>query len=189
MKICQFVYIVWENKRIFSIFLIHVFIASLTVNCGESDYVGKGPYTLEVTAPEFEQVGREIELFVDERIVEGEITGFVTGQDCEVIVKICYDNDCDKIFKEFISRSSEDMFEIDSGDSDVFSAYLDDFDLCYRGDEFWSEPMSGQLCDCKYSHNDFEIILKSSCESFLEVAVDIKYFDDKAPFVGICDEL
>jgi hypothetical protein len=170
-------------ERLVLIAFVHIFIVSLSINCGSEDSIGHGPYFLDVTVPGQADM-KKVEFFLDEPVGEGEIMGFVSGANCDVYVDICYSGYCETIFWEYVPDSDEYIFEVHSDDSIVFSDYLEDFSPCYKDNEFLSEPFSCQKWSCGDSRHDLTVILDSSCRSSLTFDIEVKYLDLRIPFLG-----
>jgi len=173
-----------RNRRVFSLVLIHAFIVSLSISCGQEGSIGHGTYYMAVPNDRFgSQDIRVVEFFLDEPVIEGEMTGWISAEGCNAYVYLCYDDVCELVYIAN-PHFAEETFTLNSNDSYVFDDFLSDFVPCYKGGEFMQEPFSCQRWDCDDSKHEIEVRLESSCEAEMLVTMDAEYMDLRTPFLG-----
>ncbi len=169
-------------RRITLLFLAHVFIAGLSISCGQYDAISHGPYLLKVpVAPHAYQDLVSVDFFLDEEVKDGVLTGWIHGTGCNSRVLLCDAGECEVVFSTF-AGSHEVMFEVYSEDSYVFDSFLESFAPCYKDDEFAQEPFSCQRWVCDQSKEDIDIIFESDgCAASLQAVIEVEYFDERTP--------
>lgn len=173
-----------KNRKWFYIAATQVFIVGLSVRCAP-DEVSHGTYYLTVPNSTYGHYDyKRVEFFLDEPVGEGTMDGWITGNGCEAIVDLCYDDFCETVFWDYVDVGEEVYFKVDSEDSVVFSDYLYEFEPCYKEGEFASEPFSCQNWSCGESKHDIEIYLESPCAATMLTDIEVEYLDMRVPFLG-----
>jgi|GEM_PF-3643256 len=170
-------------RRVAALFMAHVFIAGLSVSCGQYDDVSHGPYLLKVPRQGGGfQASKSVDFFLDEEVDEGVLTGWIHGTGCPARVLLCDAGECEIVFSTF-AGPNEVMFEVYSENSYVFDSFLESFAPCYKDDEFAQEPFSCQRWVCDQSKEDIDIIFEADgCSASLQAVIEVEYFDERTPF-------
>ena len=134
----------WKSRtrRVSQIVIIHLFVVSLAIGCGSRDNIGHEAYLVVPTPGGSTVAYRELEFFLDEEVMEGEMEAWVRGSGCPVWVDICYKGLCETVFSRTVGVGEEFYFTVHSDSSWVMYDFLDDFEPCSKdGAEWMMEPM------------------------------------------------
>ena len=172
----------WGQRRFYYLILAHIFVAGLSMSCGRMDSTGHGPMTLTVPSGDGKYVvSRSVDFFLDEEVKDGAVTGWIRSDHdrCEVWVDLCNHGACENGYHDVLNSDVEVSFKITSDENGVFYDYLEWFEPCYKGSEWFQEPFNFQNFDCNHSKDDLEIVFQATCPATLQAVIDVNYYDNR----------